>query len=230
MPKSAVAVKESAAVSLVSNDIPAHVRAAQGAGRGNEEVGNAIAIPRIKLLQKMSPEVDKYNAKYVEGADVGQFINSISNELYGEELYAISLKFKIEYVVWRSLDAGGGLLGNFATQAEAEAEVAAQEKPSEYEIKDTHSHVLLLKNPEAGELSHPIIMDFTSSKLRVSRSWNTQIASKGGDRFSSLWRLKSMPVESRTGAQFMNLDVEWVGWTMEEDYQRAEELFQQFSS
>ena len=122
------------------------------------------------------------------------------------------------------------MLGNFTTQAEAETEVAAQEKPNEYEIKDTHSHVLLLKNPESGELSHPIIMDFTSSKLRVSRSWNTQIASKGGDRFSSLWRLKSMPVESRTGAQFMNLDVEWVGWTMEEDYQRAEELFQQFSS
>jgi hypothetical protein len=72
-------------------------------------------------------------------------------------------------------------------------------------------------------------MDFTSSKLRVSRSWNTQIASKGGDRFSSLWRLKSQPVESRSGAQFMNLDVEWVGWVTDEDYQVAEGLFDQFS-
>ena len=229
MPKSAVAVKESAAISLVSNDVPAHVRAAQGAGRGNEDVGSAIAIPRIKLLQKMSPEVDKYNATHIAGADVGHFINSISSEVYGEELYAISLKFKVEYVVWRSMEAGGGLLGNFTNQADAEAAVAAQEKPSEYEIKDTHSHVLLLKNPESGELSHPIIMDFTSSKLRVSRSWNTQIAGKGGDRFSSLWRLKSQPVESRTGQQFMNLDVEWVGWVTDEDYSVAEGLFDQFS-
>lgn len=227
MPKSSVAVKES--FSLVANDVPAHVRAAQNGGRGNEDVGSAVAIPRIKLLQKMSPEVDKYNAKYIAGADVGHFINSISSEVYGEELYAVSLKFKVEYVVWRSMEAGGGLLGNFTNQADAEAAVAAQEKPSEYEIKDTHSHILLLKNPETGELSHPIIMDFTSSKLRVSRSWNTQIASKGGDRFSSLWRLKSQPVESRTGQQFMNLDVEWVGWTTEEDYKIAEGLFEQFS-
>ena len=142
MPKSAVAVKESAAISLVSNDVPAHVRAAQGAGRGNEDVGSAIAIPRIKLLQKMSPEVDKYNAKHIAGADVGHFINSISSEVYGEELYAVSLKFKVEYVVWRSMEAGGGLLGNFTNQADAEAAVAAQEKPSEYEIKDTHSNIL----------------------------------------------------------------------------------------
>lgn len=227
MPKSAVAVKES--FSLVATDVPAHVRAAQGAGRGNEDVGSAIAIPRIKLLQKMSPEVDKYSPKHIEGADVGHFINSISSEVYGEELYALSLKFKVEYVVWRSMDAGGGLLGNFTNQADAEAAVAAQEKPAEYEIKDTHQHILLLKDPKTGDMSHPIIMDFTSSKLRVSRSWNTQIASKGGDRFSSLWRLKSQPVESRTGQQFMNLDVEWVGWSTEEDYKVAEGLFDQFS-
>ena len=160
MPKSAVAVKESAAISLVSNDVPAHVRAAQGAGRGNEDVGNAVAIPRIKLLQKMSPEVDKYNAKHIEGADVGHFINSISSEVYGEELYAVSLKFKVEYVVWRSMEAGGGLLGNFTNQADAEAAVAAQEKPSEYEIKDTHSHILLLKTPS--QASCPIQSSWTS--------------------------------------------------------------------
>lgn len=217
------------AIALVANEVPAHVINA-GIGRGNEEVGNALAIPRIKLLQKMSPEVDKYSPKYVEGAEPGAFINSITGEVYGDELYALNLKFKVEYVVWRNLDIGGGLLGNFTSQAEAEAAVAAQEKPSDYEIKDTHTHVLLLKNPTTGEVSSPVLMDFTVSKLRTSRAWNTQIATKGGDRFASLWKLKSMPVESRTGQQFMNLDVECLGWTTEEDYKVAEELYEQFSA
>lgn len=217
------------AIALVANEVPAHVINA-GIGRGNEEVGNALAIPRIKLLQKMSPEVDKYSPKYVEGAEPGAFINSITGEVYGDELYALNLKFKVEYVVWRNLDIGGGLLGNFTSQAEAEAAVAAQEKPSDYEIKDTHTHVLLLKNPTTGEISSPMLMDFTVSKLRTSRAWNTQIATKGGDRFASLWKLKSIPVESRTGQQFMNLDVECVGWTTEEDYKVAEELYEQFSA
>lgn len=217
------------AIALVANEVPAHVINA-GIGRGNEEVGNALAIPRIKLLQKMSPEVDKYSPKYVEGAEPGAFINSITGEVYGDELYALNLKFKVEYVVWRNLDIGGGLLGNFTSQAEAEAAVAAQEKPSDYEIKDTHTHVLLLKNPTTGEVSSPVLMDFTVSKLRTSRAWNTQIATKGGDRFASLWKLKSIPVESRTGQQFMNLDVECLGWTTEEDYKVAEELYEQFSA
>lgn len=217
------------AIALVANEVPAHVINA-GIGRGNEDVGNALAIPRIKLLQKMSPEVDKYSPKYVEGAEPGAFINSITGEVYGDELYALNLKFKVEYVVWRNLDIGGGLLGNFTSQAEAEAAVAAQEKPSDYEIKDTHTHVLLLKNPTTGEVSSPVLMDFTVSKLRTSRAWNTQIATKGGDRFASLWKLKSIPVESRTGQQFMNLDVECLGWTTEEDYKVAEELYEQFSA
>lgn len=217
------------AIALVANEVPAHVINA-GIGRGNEDVGNALAIPRIKLLQKMSPEVDKYSPKYVEGAEPGAFINSITGEVYGDELYALNLKFKVEYVVWRNLDIGGGLLGNFTSQAEAEAAVAAQEKPSDYEIKDTHTHVLLLKNPTTGEVSSPVLMDFTVSKLRTSRAWNTQIATKGGDRFASLWKLKSVPVESRTGQQFMNLDVECLGWTTEEDYKVAEELYEQFSA
>lgn len=217
------------AIALVANEVPAHVINA-GIGRGNEDVGNALAIPRIKLLQKMSPEVDKYSPKYVEGAEPGAFINSITGEVYGDELYALNLKFKIEYVVWRNLDIGGGLLGNFTSQAEAEAAVAAQEKPSDYDIKDTHTHVLLLKNPTTGEVSSPVLMDFTVSKLRTSRAWNTQIATKGGDRFASLWKLKSIPVESRTGQQFMNLDVECLGWTTEEDYKVAEELYEQFSA
>lgn len=217
------------AIALVANEVPAHVINA-GIGRGNEDVGNALAIPRIKLLQKMSPEVDKYSPKYVEGAEPGAFINSITGEVYGDELYALNLKFKIEYVVWRNLDIGGGLLGNFTSQAEAEAAVAAQEKPSDYDIKDTHTHVLLLKNPTTGEVSSPVLMDFTVSKLRTSRAWNTQIATKGGDRFASLWKLKSVPVESRTGQQFMNLDVECLGWTTEEDYKVAEELYEQFSA
>lgn len=217
------------AIALVANEVPAHVINA-GIGRGNEEVGNALAIPRIKLLQKMSPEVDKYSPKYVEGAEPGAFINSITGEVYGDELYALNLKFKVEYVVWRNLDIGGGLLGNFTSQAEAEEAVAAQEKPSDYEIKDTHTHVLLLKNPTTGEVSTPVLMDFTVSKLRTSRAWNTQITTKGGDRFASLWKLKSVPVESRTGQQFMNLDVECLGWTTEEDYKVAEELYEQFSA
>lgn len=221
---------KSQAISLVATEVPAHVLNA-GIGRGNEDVGNALQTPRVKLLQSMSPEVDKYSPKYIEGAQPGDFIESVGNRLFGSEIYVINLKFKIEFVVWRLFDLGGGMLGQYPTEKEAIEAINNADKPNEYEIRETHSHVILLKDPETGELSTPMLMDFTVSKLTASRRWNTSIAQKGGDRFASLWSLKSQPVESKTnGKRFMNLNVDCVGWTTEEDYKVAEELYEKFSA
>ena len=82
------------AIALVSANVPAHVM--QGTGLGNENVGQNVTIPRVKLLQKMSDEVDKYNSKYIQGAEPGHFLNSLTGQNYGEELYVISLLFKNE--------------------------------------------------------------------------------------------------------------------------------------
>ena len=39
--------------------------------------------------------------------------------------------------MWRNIDLGGGYGGSFATEAEAQESIAAQEKPEEWSIKKT---------------------------------------------------------------------------------------------
>jgi len=216
------------ALAITDDKLPAHV--AKGTGRGNEDVtADQLTIPRLKLLQKMNDEVDKHHGNYVEGAEVGDFMNSLTKELFGTEVYVISIKFKDEYVIWRKREAGGGYLGSFSSMADAQERIAQEEKPDDYDINQTHSHIMLIKNPKTGELSTPIIMDFASSKLRVSRNWNTQINMKGGDRFAGLWKLSSVQTENKAGATFMNLDASFVGWAQEADYKVAEEIYEQFA-
>ena len=228
MPKSAVAVATSLVAS--TDTLPAHLKAVEGSGRGTENVGQNVQIPRIKLLQKMSNEVDKHHAAYVEGCEPGHLVNTLNNHNYGNDLYCISLTFKLEYVVWRQLDAGGGYGGAFSSMADAEAYVNQQDKPSEWDINETHAHVLLIKDPETGELERsPAIMDFASSKLRVSKAWNSQIGMKGGDRFAGLWKVSGVPTENKMGKAFMNCEVSFVGWAQEEDYKVAESLYEQYS-
>jgi len=218
----------STALALAEDKMPAHLQKVEGVGRGNENVGSHLAIPRVKLLQKMSDEVDKHSPGYVKGAEAGDFINTLTNNIYGEEMYVLSITFKNEFVVWRKREAGGGFLGNYPSHAEAQAAVDETDKPEDYDITETHSHLLLIKDPKTGELeASPAIMDFASSKLRISRNWNSQIGMKGGDRFAGLWKLKSQAVENRMGNAFMNLDVEFVGWAQEEDYRVAESLYEQ---
>jgi len=214
----------STAIAIMSADVPAHVL--EGTGLGNENVGQNVTVPRVKLLQKMSDEVDKYNPKYIQGAEPGHFLNSLTGHNYGEELFVINLLFRNEFVVWRNRDSGGGILGSFGSLAEAQEAIKGQPKPEDFTITDTHSHVLLVKNPETGELDKtPVIMDFSSSKMRISRNWNSMIGLKGGNRFAGLWKLKSVSVTNKTGAQFMNLEAEWVGWATKEDYDYAKTVY-----
>jgi len=202
--------------------------ASKGPSRGNENVSaEHLTIPRIKLLQKMSDEVDRHHANFIEGAKDGDFMNSLTREILGTELYVISITFKDEYVVWKDRKKGGGFLGSFRTEAEARTAIDAQDAPEDFATNQTHSHILVIKDVKTGGLSKPVIMDFTSSKLRVSRNWNSQINIRGGDRFASLWKLESVPVKNKKGDAFMNLEIGFVGWAQEDDYKKAETYYEQ---
>ena len=69
----------------------------------------------------MSNEVDKHHAAYVEGCEPRTPVNTLNNHNYGNDLYCLSLTFKIEYVVWRQLEAGGGYGGAFSSIADAQS-------------------------------------------------------------------------------------------------------------
>lgn len=213
-------------VQLVSKDVPAHV--VKGTGLGNEEVGKEhLQTPRVKLIQTMSNEVDKNHSEYIENLSPGDFLNSVTKENYGTEIYVLNVKFTEDFVVWKKREIGGGLLGNFKSLAEATDYLNSNDLDvDQHDIIQTQSHLLMQKDPSTGELGIPFIMDFASSKLRVSRSWNSQIQTKGGDRFSVLWKLESVKKANRAGQQFYNLDVVEIGWSQEEDYNAAKELYE----
>jgi len=218
---------ESKTISLISETVPAHVMKAKGLG--NENVGSEhLQTPRVKLLQQMNSEVDENNDAYIEGAKPGDLLNTVSNEIYGKEIYVINVHFTEDFVVWRKREKGGGLVKIANSRAEADDTVSSQDgSPDDYEIIQTQSHLLLRKDPETGELdSTPFLMDFAASKLRVSREWNTQIAQLKGDRFSSLWKLASVKTQNRSGQGFQNLNVMKQGWVTEEDYTRAKQIYE----
>ncbi len=219
------------AISLVSNKVPAHVK--EATGLGNENVtAEHLQTPRVKLLQQMNSEVDENHDAYIEGAKPGHFLNSVTNENYGTELYVINLHFKEDFVLWKKRDAGGGLVGTYPSEKAAYDYLASEGlKAEDHEIIQTQSHLLLRKDPETGELiKTPFLMDFASSKLRVSREWNTQIGQLGGDRFSALWKLSSLQTQNRAAQKFFNLTAENQGWVTEEDYEFAKNSYEKVAN
>ena len=221
---------ESKAVSLVSANVPAHVK--ESAGLGNENVSTQhLQTPRVKLLQQMNSEVDESHDAYVEGAKPGDLLNTVTNEIYGTEIYVINVHFTEDFVVWRKREKGGGLVASCASKADADEMIGNQDgSPNDYEIIQTQSHLLIRKDATTGEMeSTPFLMDFASSKLRVSREWNTQIAQLGGDRFSTLWKVSSVKTQNRAGQPFQNLSVMKEGWVTDDDYEIAKKVYKSVS-
>ena len=78
------------------------------AGQGLENVDkDHLKVPFLVLLQDLSPETKKVNKdRYVEGAEPGLFINSVTKEVYGSEVTIIPCCIDHCWVEWKK-DRGG---------------------------------------------------------------------------------------------------------------------------
>ena len=212
-------------ISVVTSKVPAHVKA--GSKLGNENVSSEhISVPRVKLLQKMNNEVDPNHSEHIEGAKEGDFINTVTGENYGSSMYVVNAHFREEFVVWRKREEGGGLVGNIPTRKEAEDYLEDNSlEADKHDITQTQIHTLLRLDEKTSEISDiPFLFDCASSKLKVSREWNTKIMKQGGDRFAYLWKMSSVPQSNAKGS-WVNIDIGGVDWLKDEIYQQVKAFY-----
>lgn len=201
-------------------ELPAHIAGETDGAMGNEDVGGDIALPKIALLQAMSPQLEN-----VEGAKAGMLHNSVSDELY-DNLFLVNLYYTRGYSVFKKRNLGGGFEGNFDTRDDAAAKVAELGNEADYDISVTAKHFCLILDPTTGEPTQPCVIYMSATKLRVSDSWNSEIQLRGRDnaRFSSVWKMGSTKVTNAKGT-FYNFDIDFVGWTPPEAYSQAKETY-----
>ena len=85
----------------------------EDAGSGLENVtAEDLTIPRLKILQALSPEVNKNDGKYIEGAASGDITNTVTKDLFTEETgcLVIPVAYKRMFLEWQPRENGGGLI------------------------------------------------------------------------------------------------------------------------
>lgn len=193
--------------------------------RGSEDVGmQDIILPRIDVLQAISPQVKKKDPKYIEGAEQGQIFNTVTGELYGDSLVFIPVKFVREFIIWKDREAGGGFKGAFPTAHEAEDAMRDLE-PEDVpvcEIVETHVHYVLLVKPD-GRLEEAVL-SMAKSKRKISKKLNTLVQLGTGDRFARAYKLSAVEAESAKG-EYWSFDVSPVGWVSEAQYHKGEAVY-----
>ena len=179
-----------------------------------------LALPFLKVLGQLSPEVNKRNSKYVQGAEPGMIINTVSNELYDGEkgINVVPVFYKRQYIEWQDRGASSGAP---VAIHDADSDIVSQTTrdkafkdrlPNGNYLENTANHFVLVvgKNPETALIS------MKSTQLKVSRKWNSmmmgiKLQGKNGlftpPTYSHIYNLKTVQMSNDKGT--------WFGWDVE---------------
>jgi hypothetical protein len=173
-----------------------------------------LALPFLKVLGQLSPEVNKRDGKYVEGAEPGKIINTVSNELY-DTINVLPVFYKRQYVEWQDR---GTSTGAPVAIHEADSDIISQTTrgkdykdrlPNGNYLENTANHFVILM----GSSPQTALISMKATQLKVSRKWNSmmmgiKMQGKNGlftpPTYSHIYNLKTVPMSNDKGS--------WFGW------------------
>jgi len=139
---------------------------------GFEQINTGtMAIPFIRVLQKLSPQLDKRKPEYIAEAEEGMFFNTITHEVYGNEIEVVVGKFEQIFIEWRP-DRGGFAGYHSPENAERLAATRAfgQMKTATGNIlQENYVYMVLVAGHEKEGIC---VLSLASTALKVAREWN----------------------------------------------------------
>ena len=203
----------------------------------------SLALPILKLLQNGSGEAQKRNQNYVEGAEPGMFLNTVTKKTYegATGIEVIPCHYKLEYQEWADFGTGSGRPENIYSAdsdilSKTKNEMGKDRLDNGNYILTVGQHFVLILD---GNSTENALISMSSSQGKISRKWNSMMMSitldgKNGPytppSFSHKYRLTSV-LNSGKGNQWYGYNVTKVGPVEEAAlYERAKKFYTSLAS
>lgn len=190
------------------------------AGLGMEDVSaQDMAIPFLRILAQLSPQVNKRDGAYVQGAEAGMIYNTVANEVYDGEkgVVVVPCYYSRRMIEWKPREQGGGYVGAYEVDDPIVKTTFRDQRgndvlPNGNYLQNTAQFFVLVLTEDGGVQRCLITM--TSTQLKKARQWMTQIQSltargKNGTMFtlpmmSHKYLLRTVEQRNDKGS--------WFGW------------------
>lgn len=135
------------------------------------------AIPFIKVVNAMSPELDEANPNFIQGVKQGDIVNSVTHMNYGKALHMVVVKF--EHIVTEWKPNRGGFVG-YHTPLEGE-KLAVDKTFGSWKSKegndlvDTYMYYVVI---EGHENDGVVVFAADSSDLKEGRKLNAMMSTR----------------------------------------------------
>jgi len=188
------------------------------ANAGGENISQEdLALPFLKVLGQLSPEVNKQHAKYIEGAEPGMILNTVSGHLYDgkQGIEVIPVHYKRQLVEWQDR---GSSTGAPVAIHNADSDIMSKTTrdksykdrlPNGNYLENTANHFVIL----LGSSPTTALISMKATQLKVSRKWNSmmmgiKLQGKNGmftpPTYSHIYKLKTVQMSNDKGT--------WFGW------------------
>jgi len=179
-----------------------------------------LALPFLKVLGQLSPEVNKQNAKFINGAEPGMIVNSVTKKIYDGKkgIEVIPVHYERQYVEWQ--DRGATSTGAPVAIHKADSDIintTTRDKnwkdrlPNGNYLENTASHFVIL----LGDTPSTALISMRATQLKVSKTWNSlmlglKMQGKNGlftpPTYSHIYNLKTVQMSNDKGT--------WFGWAV----------------
>ena len=176
-----------------------------------------LALPFLKVLGQLSPEVNKRDGKYVEGAEPGMILNTVTNEVFdgAKGIDVLPVFYERKYVEWQ--DRGEGKGAPVAIH-DASSDIMSQTTrdksfkdrlPNGNYLENTANHYVVV----LGDSPQTALISMKATQLKISRKWNSimmgiKLQGKNGlftpPTYSHIYNLKTVQMSNDKGT--------WFGW------------------
>ena len=176
-----------------------------------------LALPFLKVLMPLSPEVNKKGGKYVKGAEPGMIFNSVTQELYdgAKGINVLPCHYLRQYVEWQDRGTSSGApVAIHKADSDIMSKVTRDKSNKDRlengnYIETTANHFVFL----LGDHPSTALISMKSTSLVVSRKWLATmmgIKMQGKDglftppTYSHIYNLKTVQMTNDRGT--------WFGW------------------
>ena len=142
----------------------------------------SLALPILKLLQNGSGEAQKRNQNYVDGAEPGMLLNTVTKKLYdgAKGVSVIPCHYKLEYQEWADFGTGSGRPENIFPDGSDILAQTTKDGSGKDRLENGNyiltvgQHFVLIVGDDGTEQA---LVSMSSSQGKVSRKWNSMMMS-----------------------------------------------------
>ena len=225
--------------------LPSSVLFEDDAASGFENVKTtSLALPILKLLQNGSGEAQRRNQNYVEGAEPGMLLNTVTKQLYdgAKGVTVIPCHYKLEYQEWADFGTGSNRPENiYADDSDILSKTTKDSSGKDrldngHYIQTTGQHYVLIVSDDSVEQA---LISMSSSQGKISRGWNSMMMSISLDgkkgpytppSFSHAYKLTTV-LNSGKGNQWYGYNIVKEGPVTDSSmYERAKKFYTSLAS